>query len=348
MRRPSRWALAALAAGLLWGGPPARELAFAQAVDAAQVDPKAGGELSSSTATAEAPIATAEPDPSAPRADPEASPPNPPAEDAQGTGTNGAGLLEPSADDAQADLPPVGPPSGTTAQLAAWIAATGDNGGRPFVIVDKLAADVFVFAPDGSLQGAAPVLVGETPGDDSAAGVGDRDLGAISPEERTTPAGRFVASFGAASGHRTVLWVDYVTAISLHPVITTNPAEHRLERLRSPAVEDRRITYGCINVPKAFYRDVVLTTFAGGSGVVYILPDTKPLQDVFPAFAVVVKTSGVATEPPSQREAVLLLPSASSSRSDGAPAAASDGQDPDEATRSLPVSFEGAPNGPVR
>jgi hypothetical protein len=175
-------------------------------------------------------------------------------------------------------------PSGVAAQLADWVVASGDNGGRPFVIVDKTAADLFVFDARGRLQGAAPVLVGLAAGDGSSAGVGDRDLAAIPPDERTTPAGRFVAGFGAASGDRTVLWVDYADAISLHPVVTSNPREHRLQRLRSPVPEEHRITYGCINVPAAFYRDVVLTTFAGG-GIVYVLPDTQPLEQVFPAFA---------------------------------------------------------------
>jgi hypothetical protein len=176
-------------------------------------------------------------------------------------------------------------PSGIVAELAAWAVASGDNDGRPFVIVDKPAADVFVFDARGRLKGSAPVLVGLAPGDGSAAGVGERDLAAIPPDQRTTPAGRFVAAFGAADGDRRVLWVDYADAISLHPVVTSNPRERRLQRLRSPLPEQHRITYGCINVPAAFYRDVVLKAFAGGGGVVYVLPDTRPLAEVFPAFA---------------------------------------------------------------
>jgi len=164
--------------------------------------------------------------------------------------------------------------------------ASGDNHGRPFVIVDKTAAQVFVFHADGRLRGAAPVLVGFARGDDSAAGVGERALSAIRPDQRTTPAGRFVARFGRAKGERRVLWVDYVDAISLHPVVTANPTEHRLRRIRSSAPEDHRISYGCINVPARFYREVVLKAFARGSGVVYILPDTKSLEEVFPGLAV--------------------------------------------------------------
>ena len=188
--------------------------------------------------------------------------------------------------------------------VAAWVVATDDNGALPFVVIDKVAASILVFDADGRLLGAAPVLVGLAPGDDSAVGVGDRKLSAIKPDERTTPAGRFVAKFGAAAGDRTVLWVDYADAISLHPVVNTNAKEHRLERIRSSAPEDHRISYGCINVPAAFYQDVVLKAFAGGSGVVYILPDTKPLEEVFPG----VRQSSLVQQDPSGIDALAQGP----------------------------------------
>jgi hypothetical protein len=176
-------------------------------------------------------------------------------------------------------------PSGTAAEFAGWVAASGDNGGRPFLIVDKLAAEVFVFDAQGGLQGAAPVLVGLARGDDSAPGIGDLPLAAIRPDERTTPAGRFVAHFGEGHGHRTILWVDYADEIALHPVVTAHPRERRLQRLRSPSPDEHRITYGCINVPAAFFRDVVLKVLPGDGGVVYVLPDTRPVEEVFPDFA---------------------------------------------------------------
>ena len=115
----------------------------------------------------------------------------------------------------------------------------------------------------------------------STPGIGDRELRNIPPAERTTPAGRFVARFGPAAGRQKVLWVDFGSAVSLHAVATANRNEHRLERLRSPTAEDNRITYGCINVPRTFYNDVVRPLLADLSGVVYILPETRPLNEVF-------------------------------------------------------------------
>ena len=155
-----------------------------------------------------------------------------------------------------------GPEEGSQLPAAAnvltnWVIATHDNGERPFMVIDKDAAEVFVFDAAGQSMGRAPVLVGAAKGDDSVPGVGDRELSNIPLKDRTTPAGRFIAKMGPASGHKRVLWVDYGAAISLHPVVTANKKEHRLQRLNSATPDDNRITFGCINVPTAFYHKVV-------------------------------------------------------------------------------------------
>jgi len=174
------------------------------------------------------------------------------------------------------------PLSRPASDLTAWVHTSGNNGDLPFLVIDKVAAAVWAFDARGILMGSTPALVGIATGDDSEAGVGNRELSRIPREQRTTPAGRFVASFGRAAGGHNVLWVDYAAAVSLHPVITANKAERRLERLRSATPDDNRITYGCINVPPAFYGNVVRPLIANASGIVYILPDTKPVGQVFP------------------------------------------------------------------
>jgi hypothetical protein len=60
----------------------------------------------------------------------------------------------------------------TAAIVTNWITATGDNGGLPFMVIDKVAAMVFLF--DAGQFMAHAGLFGITAGDDSAAGVGDR------------------------------------------------------------------------------------------------------------------------------------------------------------------------------
>jgi hypothetical protein len=180
-------------------------------------------------------------------------------------------------------------PSGVAGRLADWVSDTDDNGAWPFMIVDKLGARVFAFDAGGGFLGSAPVLVGLARGDDSAPGIGDLKLAQISADERTTPAGRFVAGFGRSAGHGTMLWVDLRDAISLHPVMSVNAGEHRFRRIKSSDPLEHRISYGCINVPKSFYDNVVLTALAGGNAIVYVLPDTKPIDDFFPAFAAASK-----------------------------------------------------------
>jgi hypothetical protein len=176
------------------------------------------------------------------------------------------------------------PASGDARRMADWVVRANDNGAMPFVIIDKVAAKVFVFDPRGRLSGAAPALLGLSRGDDIVPGIGDRKLANIGPRDRTTPAGRFVASLGHDLGEKDVLWVDYGSGVALHRVITTNRREHRLQRLASASPLKRRISYGCINVPAAFYDAVIDPAFAATSGVVYILPETRSIERVFAGF----------------------------------------------------------------
>lgn len=168
--------------------------------------------------------------------------------------------------------------------VADWVVHLGDNRGLPFAIVDKTDAKVFVFSPDGELLGAAPVLLGLARGDDSPAGIGQKKLSEISPKDRTTPAGRFVASLGHNYHGKDILWVDYDNAISLHRVVTNNPKERRLERLATATPHDNRISFGCINVPAKFFDDIVSPTFNRTHGVVYVLPETRPHSEVFNSY----------------------------------------------------------------
>lgn len=162
-----------------------------------------------------------------------------------------------------------------------WVLASRDNNGRPYMVIDKLAATVFVFDASGQLAGKTPALIGSARGDVSAPGIGERELRNIPSSERTTPAGRFVAKYGPAAGRKKVLWVDWPTAVSLHPVVTASRRERRLQRLASPTPEDNRITYGCINVPADFYREVVAPLLADTEAIVYILPEERTIAEVF-------------------------------------------------------------------
>ena len=171
-------------------------------------------------------------------------------------------------------------------QFVNWVLDSGDNQRMPFLIVDKKNAQVFVFAVNGRLTGSAPVLLGLAVGDDSVPGIGTRKLSSIGPKERTTPAGRFVATMDLNLAGNPILWVSYEEAVSLHPVITSNAKEQRAERLATLTSLDNRISYGCVNVSGEFFHQVITPAFTGTGGIVYVLPETKSVQAVFGSYHV--------------------------------------------------------------
>ena len=181
-------------------------------------------------------------------------------------------------------LPPDQEVSDTVTDLAGWVIAANDNHGYPFAVIDKAAAQILVFGSDGRLRGAAPGLFGSAVGDHAAPGIAGLALREIPGRDRTTPAGRFVGGYGPSIDAGRVLWVDYESAVSMHPTATGVPAEKRAERLASPSPDDNRVTHGCINVSPVFYEQVIQPTLKRG-GVFYILPDTDTLAETFPEFA---------------------------------------------------------------
>jgi hypothetical protein len=174
--------------------------------------------------------------------------------------------------------------SETVIALAGWVVAAKDNHGYPFAVIDKAAAQILIFGGDGRLRGAAPGLFGSAVGDHTAPGIAGLALRQIPGRDRTTPAGRFVGGYGPSLDAGRVLWVDYESAVSIHPTAAGTPAERRGERLASATPEDNRVTHGCINVDDGFYEQVVRPTFERG-GIFYILPDTDAIADTFPEFA---------------------------------------------------------------
>lgn len=173
------------------------------------------------------------------------------------------------------------PPTSEARHLADWVVAASDNEGLPFIIIDKVQARVMVFDAAGSLRGVAPALLGLAHGDDTPAGIGTRSLSEIGPGDRITPAGRFATVAGTNLAGKDVLWIEYASALSLHPVVTGSKAENRLARLESRTVLDNRISFGCVNVPAEFYARIIKSTFAKGAGITYILPEHKSIDEAF-------------------------------------------------------------------
>ena len=106
----------------------------------------------------------------------------------------------------------------------------------------------------------------------------------VKPEEKTTPAGRFLAASDKNVKGSDIVWIDYDSAVSLHAVVKGKPEERRAERLASPLPSERRISFGCVNVPVNFFKTALLPSFKKSDGIVYVLPETHSTRQVFASY----------------------------------------------------------------
>ena len=162
-----------------------------------------------------------------------------------------------------------------------WIHQKGDDHGRPFVIVDKKAARIYVFGAGGALVGMSSTILGQSRGDIPVPGAGAKDPSRLLPYERKTPAGRFESQPGRNLHGEPVVWVDYDTGIAIHRV---RPGISQMQRTASLATEDpnnKRLSLGCVVVPESFFLGVVLPTLGHVHGTIYVLPEDGPVQAMF-------------------------------------------------------------------
>ena len=163
--------------------------------------------------------------------------------------------------------------------LVEWVQRSGDAQGRPYAVVDKRNAHLYVFDREGRLAGHSPALLGSALGDHTAPGAGEHaQSGHVPAAERTTPAGRFEAAPGENRSGEHVIWVDYDSAFAIHRLRPGLAYQARSGRLAANAAAGRRVSWGCVVVPVAFYREVVQPVLGASRSVVYVLPETRPLQ----------------------------------------------------------------------
>lgn len=174
-------------------------------------------------------------------------------------------------------------PSAEARRMVDWVRASQDARGKPYAVVDKRSARLYVFHADGRLAGHTPALLGSTFGDHTVPGVGERtQSGQLGLHERTTPAGRFEAQPGRNDKGEHVVWVDYASAFAIHRLRPGFAYSARSTRLAAAQADDMRVSWGCVVVPVAFYREVVEPVLGARRSVVYVLPETATLQAVFP------------------------------------------------------------------
>ena len=158
-------------------------------------------------------------------------------------------------------------------------ARTGASG--HFGVIDKLGARLWIFSPQGRPIASSPVLLGQASGDDDAADIGRRALSRVRVNEKITPAGRFMTEEGVNHNGEDIVWLDYERGLSMHRVRNI-AGEQRHRRVASASLADKRISYGCINVPASFFDEHVKPLFSSQPGVVYILPEERQPADIFP------------------------------------------------------------------
>jgi len=189
-----------------------------------------------------------------------------------------------------------------------WVAASKDNAGLPFVVVDKVNARVYAFTPAAQLKATAPVLLGAGTGDKVLASP-DAPMAAIPPQKRITPAGRYPSRLVIDNHGKTVLLVDGPNLITMHVVVKGTPAQRRAERLASVTSDDNRVSFGCINVPPAFFAKILDPDFRPTKGIVYILPEKQTAARLFgfqPSAATAPVTAVAAAQAPGTAAALQL------------------------------------------
>ena len=164
-----------------------------------------------------------------------------------------------------------------------WVLATQDNQGKPFAIVDKKNAKIFVFESKGQLIGASPALLGLSPGDTDVSDIAHRQPTSLGTAERSTPAGRFLTEHCLNLNGEGVVWLDYAAKLAIHRLRPAPAHERRAERLASATPDDNRVSLGCVIVSESFYETVINPAFGKSQGVVYVLPETRPVQHMFNA-----------------------------------------------------------------
>jgi hypothetical protein len=183
---------------------------------------------------------------------------------------------------------------GEVVHVANWVSYSRNNKKKAFVLIDKKNAQLYVFDPQGKLKSHAPVLLGKAVGDHSAPGIGNKPLSQIKEEEKTTPAGRFLALPGKNNHGEDIIWIDYNAAVSMHRLRKVAEEERRAERMATPDSDDNRISNGCVNVPPQFYNAVLNPTVRKYGAYVYVLPETRSAQQLFGSFDVPNKPVQVA------------------------------------------------------
>jgi hypothetical protein len=145
-------------------------------------------------------------------------------------------------------------------------------------MVDKALGKVILFE-NGQPVFAGPALTGASLADQmpkTELGAKFDTLNAL--ETKITPAGRYTVQRGYDPEVGGPLFdISEIHGkdwgIAIHQVYLGTPSEHRDARIKSPGVEDKHITFGCINVKPEALRLFLHELPAKGKIPLYVLPE---------------------------------------------------------------------------
>ena len=183
------------------------------------------------------------------------------------------------------------PLSAPAAELVRWVAQTDNHGGRPYVVVDKQRARVWLFDAQHRLQASSAALLGLTVGDHEVSDIRSRNVATLAREARITPAGRFVTEPGVNLQGEDVVWLDYEAGLAMHRVRPGVAQASRLKRLAGGVASEQRVSLGCVVLPVAFYEQAIRPVLGRRAGVVYVLPEREPLSAWLPRWSQATSTA---------------------------------------------------------
>jgi hypothetical protein len=168
--------------------------------------------------------------------------------------------------------------SAPAAELVRWVRRTDNHAGRPYVVVDKQQARVWVFDAQHQPVASSAALLGQARGDHEVPDIATRDVTQLALEARITPAGRFDTEPGVNLQGEPVVWLNHDAGLAMHRVRPGLAQAGRLQRLAAGVASAQRVSMGCVVLPVAFYDAVIQPLLGQQTGVVYVLPEHSSVQ----------------------------------------------------------------------
>jgi hypothetical protein len=149
-----------------------------------------------------------------------------------------------------------------------------------YIIVDKPTATMYVFNENKELVTTMPVLLGQTKGERPNISDPEVDV-AIGA---TTPAGKYhLGRVGIGNETDLITYEGRIMPIldmpggAIHMVYPKEKKERDLA-LKTPTVEDNRMSWGCINISPENFDKFISPNFKKGNQTIFITPDNPNLS----------------------------------------------------------------------